>query len=127
MKYFILVIVAIILTILFVPFGILFGLISAFRYRQSGRKASVYLSTLFLEIALAIDRFGNAACGDFFNALLIKHGGYHFGVGHETISSALGKNQLRGTLTRTGKLLAGILDWIDQDHCFNSIDDFQCS
>ncbi len=115
--------IAVFLSALLMPFGFVFSLITAFRYKRTLRKAGVYLSKMFREVALSIDRLGNAACGDLFNGLFIKHGGYYFGVGRETVSSALGKNQLRGTLTRTGRLLAGILDAIDPDHCIKSIDE----
>ena len=47
--------------------------------------------------------------------------GYQFGVIGETISSALGKNQRDKTLTTTGKILVFILDFLDENHCENSI------
>ena len=56
------------------------------------------------------------------NDLLIKKNGYLFGNGLETISSALGKNQQRNTLTKFGKLIASTLNKIDKDHCIKSID-----
>lgn len=123
MKNFGLAMLAIILLSIFVPFGIAFAIISAVRYQRTFKKIGNYLSKIFLEIALCIDRLGNAACGDLFNAIMISHGGYHFGVGKETISSALGRNQLRGTLTWAGNGLADLLDWLDEDHCYNSIDE----
>ena len=39
----------------------------------------------------------------------------------ETISSALGKNQRDKTLSKKGKLLVKILDFLDENHCENSI------
>lgn len=39
------------------------------------------------------------------------------------ISSVLGKNQRDKTLSSTGKVLAGILDFIDKDHCKESIEE----
>lgn len=42
---------------------------------------------------------------------------YKFGVDGETISSALGKNQLMGTLTKEGKILVKILNRLEKNHC----------
>ena len=60
---------------------------------------------------------------ELFNDILIKIGGYKFGNRQETISSVLGKNQRSNTLTRAGRILRFILDFIDKDHCLNSIND----
>ena len=35
----------------------------------------------------------------------------------------MGKNQRSNTLTHTGKVIRVILDFIDKDHCLNSIND----
>lgn len=123
MKNFGLALLAIFLLSVCSPCGILFAILSAVRYHRTRKKIATYLSKLCLEIALCIDRLGNAACGDLFNAIMITHGGYHFGVGKETISSALGRNQIRGTLTWAGNALANLLDWLDEEHCFKSIDE----
>ena len=53
-----------------------------------------------------------------------KPNGYKFGNSKETISSALSKNKRDGTLSRTGKLLAWILDKIDKNHVLKSINNF---
>ena len=50
--------------------------------------------------------------------------GYEFGKENETISSALGKNERDKTLSKTGKLLVKILDFLDKNHCKNSIKEF---
>lgn len=47
---------------------------------------------------------------------------YKFGVDGETISSALGKNELNGTLTKDGKRLVSILNRIEKNHCILWID-----
>ena len=47
---------------------------------------------------------------------------YKFGVDGETISSALGKNQLTGTLTAEGKRLVKILHKLEKNHCILWID-----
>jgi hypothetical protein len=78
----------------------------------------------FLNLALSIDQLGNALCRELFNKTLIKSNSSHiFGNPDETISSVLGKNKRDSTLTFTGKILASILDKIDENHCVNSIDE----
>jgi hypothetical protein len=47
--------------------------------------------------------------------------GYEFGDVRETISSALGKNQRDGTLSKFGKGICFVLDEIDKNHCKKSI------
>lgn len=76
----------------------------------------------FLSTALSLDIWGNREFRTLFNATLIKPNGYKFGIQGETISSVLGKNKLKGTLSTTGKVLAFILDTIDKNHCIKSID-----
>lgn len=72
-------------------------------------------------LAVSIDRFGNYEFRSLFNAWLIKSDGYQFGNFNETISSALGKNQLKGTLSNSGRILVSILNFIDKNHCEKSI------
>jgi hypothetical protein len=120
MKNLIILIVAFILAAIIIPVGIVFFIINGFRRKHVSYGS--HLSQGFRNIALGIDILGNVVCADMLNGLFIKHGGYGFGDQGETISSALGKNQLRDTLTVAGKVLAGILDWLDEDHCINAID-----
>ena len=49
--------------------------------------------------------------------------GYEFGKENETISSALGKNERDNTLSKKGKLLVKILDFLDKNHCQKSMKD----
>ena len=73
----------------------------------------------FKSSAVNIDKFGNREFRTLFNKVLVT--GYRFGNIDETISSVLGKNELANTLTKFGKILVWILDKIDKDHCFKSI------
>lgn len=75
-----------------------------------------------LELAIIIDIYGNVLGKYFWKAILIKKDGYKFGNPKETISSALGKNKLKGALTKSGKILCFILDTLDPNHCIKSID-----
>jgi len=75
----------------------------------------------FLSTARNIDIFANREFRATWNKILKTEQGYQFGTIGETISSALGKNQRDNTLTKTGKILCSILNFIDKDHCINSI------
>lgn len=80
------------------------------------------LNGYFREEAVAIDRFGNSQYRSLFNALFVKEKGYQHGNINETISSVLGKNEYFGKLTKKGKVLVSILNFIDKNHCQKSID-----
>ncbi|MDT9499133.1 hypothetical protein [Capnocytophaga canimorsus] len=76
----------------------------------------------FLSTATSLDRWGNREFRTLWNSTLIKtNSEHHFGDVRETISSVLGKNQITETLTLTGRILAGILDLLDKNHCQKSI------
>jgi len=81
------------------------------------------IKTWACKTARSIDVFANVEASELFNDALIKKGGYKFGNRQETISSVMGKNQRSNTLTHTGKVIRVILDFIDKDHCLNSIND----
>lgn len=80
------------------------------------------LNGYFREEAVAIDRFGNSQYRSLFNALFVAENGYQHGNINETISSVLGKNEYLGKLTKAGKILVAILNFIDKNHCAKSID-----
>lgn len=71
----------------------------------------------FRDTAYNIDVWANREFRATWNALLITPDGYQFGREGETISSALGKNERDGTLTKKGKQLVKLLNWLDKDHC----------
>lgn len=78
----------------------------------------------FLDTAQSIDKWGNREFRTLWNKRFItKDSTSHFGNIEETISSVLGKNELEGTLTKLGRLLVKILNFVDKNHCLNSIDD----
>jgi hypothetical protein len=77
--------------------------------------------SLLLRIAIAIDQMGNTILEDLFNDLLITKEGYRFGDVRETVSSAMGKNKQKGTLTRLGRGLDAILEFFDENHSIKSI------
>ena len=79
------------------------------------------LNGYFKNEALAIDRFGNSQFRSLLNTWFVKENGYQHGNINETISSVLGKNEYLGKLTKAGKILVKILNFIDKNHCFKSI------
>ena len=81
------------------------------------------INDYFREEAVSIDRFGNSQYRSLFNAWFVADGGYQHGNINETISSVLGKNEHFGKLTKAGKVLVKVLNFIDKDHCFKSINE----
>lgn len=117
----ILLIVALVLSIPLIPLGVLYTIIRSLA-RRDGDKVITYTSKSLYIIAYGFDCIGNVVCRDLFNRLLIQgENKYHFGRWTETISSVLGKNQISKTLTRAGRCLVSILDYIDPNHCIKSI------
>ena len=123
----ILLIVALALALVLLPLGILWTLGEIwFRFfvpgtNSASKKGLWYLGGIFRSVAIWIDQIGNSVCRDLFNRCLITSAGYKFGKVQETISSVLGKNQETWTLTLVGRAVVGVLDWIDKDHCRESI------
>ena len=118
---FILFIISILLTILTVPFGIVYTVIK-FIYRNKFRLLFKISNGYFYKFAFAIDQMGNVAMQDLFNDIFILKEGYKFGFEDETISSVLGKNEVLKTLTSLGKILVKVLNFIDPNHALNSIE-----
>lgn len=113
--------ISLVLAALLFPFGLIITFFINL-YKRQWKLSFKRLDDQFLSIATSIDASGNVVCKDLFNLVLIQKGGYEFGKRKETISSVLGKNHRDGTLTTIGKSVAFILDKIDPNHCYNSID-----
>tara|TARA_R110000787_G_scaffold169304_1_gene282059 strand:- start:1677 stop:1904 length:228 start_codon:yes stop_codon:yes gene_type:complete len=62
----------------------------------------------------------NLNYASFLNKILINSDGIKFG-GAETVSSALGKNALAGSLSPVGMLLVSLLDIFEKDHAIKSV------
>jgi len=110
-------IVSLILLILTGPIGFLYGILYSL-FTKGFRGVGEYL----LKIAVSIDQLGNVLMQHLLNALWITKGGCKFGNRDETISSALGRNKVLGTLNHFGNAIDKILDIIDPNHSLNSID-----
>ncbi len=76
----------------------------------------------FKSSAINLDKFGNREFRTLLNLTLRLETGYQFGNMNETISGVLGKNERDKTLSKTGKKLVWILNKLDKNHCFKSID-----
>ena len=114
MKGFILLFLA---TILVVTIGSVGFLYSFLRRLLTGG-----LEAYFYGLAITLDQSGNVLVADLFDLIMIKSDGYKFGDPDETISSVVGKNLERGTLTRVGKMLNNILEKLDPGHSINAIE-----
>ena len=109
--------ISIILFFLTVPLGIIYGyLYKLFTKSIDG------LGEFCLKITISIDQLGNVIMQHLLNHVMIVKGGYKFGNRDETISSVIGKNIEQNTLSRVGKLINFVLDFIDAGHSLNSID-----
>lgn len=109
--------ISIILLVVTGPLGFVWGI-----FHTLFTKGFTGLGEYLLKIAISIDQLGNVMMQHILNDLWTKKGGYRFGNRDETISSALGRNKILGTLTGFGRTIDRILDIIDPNHSLNSID-----
>jgi hypothetical protein len=72
----------------------------------------------FYDSALNGDKYLNRELRSMWNKLLITDNGYKFGNINESISEVLGRNILKNTLTKKGKLLVKLLT---EKHCLDAI------
>lgn len=107
MRGFILLIIALILSVVLLPVGFAFQVITALF-----KAIDKYL----FRIAKSIDQLGNVVCEHLLNVTMIKKNGYKFGNEDVTISHVLGMNEKTNTLSGAGKVLAWLLNTIDKDH-----------
>jgi hypothetical protein len=112
--------------------GLLLAIVARFLLYILSGPALVYgtISTLikgncnayWFEVAISIDRLGNAICGPLFNDIMIEKDGYKFGNGKETLSSVYGKDERDDKLKPLGEVIVKTLDVLDKDHAKESID-----
>jgi 8-oxo-dGTP diphosphatase len=110
MKNFILMLLAILLA---TPFFIV-----GFIYRMFFKGRSQY----FRDVAESIDQLGNTIVGPLFEQWMLRGDRYSFGNIDETVSSVLGKNKVKGTLTKSGKFLDWLLNLFDKNHSIDAIE-----
>ena len=107
MRGFILLIIALCLSVVLLPIGFAFQIITAL---FNG------IDRYLFRMAKSIDQLGNVVCEHLLNVTMIKKNGYKFGNEDVTISHVLGMNEKTNTLSGAGKLLAWLLNTIDKDH-----------
>jgi hypothetical protein len=92
---FILLIISILLSVILLPLGWLYSLVTL---RLSVKRLGAYFKT----IAIAVDQLGNVVLSNLLNDVLI--------------SKVLGINKANNTLLKTGKIISSILNRIDKNH-----------
>lgn len=102
---------------LYVVACILYPILTIWNYQLVEDKKNYFRSS-----AITIDKLANREFRTLWNKKLRTESGYKFGAENETISSALGKNQRDGTLTKSGQRLVKVLDFFERDHCLKSIE-----
>jgi len=76
------------------------------------------MEAYYHQLAFADDQKGNVLCRDVFNDWFLKNklGRKEYGSPDLTVSHVTGVNEEKGYLTGMGRLLAGILNAIDENH-----------
>ncbi len=115
MKSFFLLLLAVLLSVIFYPFGWLYSMIT---FRLNIKKLGQY----WFIMAVSVDQLGNTVMSTLFNDLLIRKYGHKFGDEDQTISMVLGVNKAMGTLSKTGRFVADILNAIDPMHVEKAIE-----
>ena len=105
-----------------VPISFIIGCFLLF-YRKTIGTGLDDLAIDLKKVNYTLDLLGNVTIFNWLWFLFKTKDGYKFGNFNETISSALGKNQRDKTLTKCGKILVSILDFLDKNHCQKSIKD----
>jgi hypothetical protein len=113
MRGFILLIIALLLSVVLLPIGFAFQVIVTL-FRS--------IDTYLFQIAKSIDQHGNLVCAELFNLTLIKKKGYKFGDMDKTISFVLGVNAETKTLTYLGKKVCNLLNVIEKDHVKKAVE-----
>lgn len=108
---FVLLLVAIILSVILYPIGLIYAIF----YPERNEYA--------YSVAYAIDQLGNVVMKYAFNKWLISNDGIKFGNPDETISSVLGKNKKEDKLTKSGRFLDWILEKLDNGHSLDAIEE----
>jgi len=84
----------------------------------------INLNIYFLNIAIAVDRLGNAVAGaDLFNDIMIKEGELRFGDPSMTISKVLGINKISKKHIGIDDSISDILNTIEPNHVENAAKD----
>lgn len=91
--------------------------ICTFKWKTGLKK----LDKWFMTMAISVDQFGNIACGKVLQMFLTKKNGHPFNDEDDTVSYVLGRNEYKNRLTKFGKFIVNVLDFVDKNHCTNAI------
>jgi len=113
MKKLLTVLALIALAILFIPFGMVYSLLSSLWWmvKSTFKTAGGEIYTFFRSLSKIV----SIASAKLLRKLLIQRGGIPFGT--HSVSAVLGANQREKTLSRLGVWLADTLDGLDPGHC----------
>ena len=117
MRGLILFLTALILKMIFYPIGFVYSCLLTL-FKNGYQELDGYL----FKCAIADDQHANVYLAKLFNDILIQNGGHKFGNPDETISSVLGRNQIKNKLSLAGKVLNWILNLLEKDHSIKSIE-----
>lgn len=115
-------IISLLISPVVIPVGLVFGLFKQ-TYRNGLKKALSDIDNKCMSMSISIDKFGNVACAELFNSILIRKSKNLFGNHRQTISHVLGVNARSKNLTSTGEWLVDVLDKIDNNHSVKSIEE----
>lgn len=117
MRGLILYLTALLLKLVFYPIGFVYSCLLTL-FKNGYKELDLYL----FNCAIADDQQANVYLAKLFNDILIKKYGHKFGNPDETISSVLGRNQLKNKLSLAGKSLNWILNLFEKDHSIKAIE-----
>jgi hypothetical protein len=113
-------IVAIVVTSLLSPWGIIEVLVYAF-YKKTIGHGIRFIGGLLKILAIVVDMLANVIMQVPSNRLLIKPEGHQFGKAGETYSDVLGTNIRDNTYLSKGLWICKRLNFFDKNHCIKSI------
>lgn len=109
-------IIAILLSVIFLPIGFFYSV---------GKKLFDAINSYTYSVAYNINRLSNVVCADLFNDTLIKKNyikRFPFGSDGKSISYCIGKNLQLTSLSKVGIILNKILDFIEKEHTIKAIE-----
>ena len=116
MKQILLLIVAVILLAIFIPFGLTFTIVFLLFEKNTWGKIKRYA----LAIANSLDQLGNVVCGTFLNVVAVEGG--IAGNPDDTVSEVIGRAKKNNQLKPFGRILYLFLEMWEENHSVNAID-----
>ena len=116
-------ILSLLLSMVLLPLGFIYSIVVALYKNKFFAEGLPNINNKFKRLSTAVDIYGNVACSELFNHILIKKNTNHlFGHYGETISFVIGMNKVENTLSKTGVVLDKILDFFDKNHSIKAIE-----